>query len=250
MAILGAGIGVGSAVSGDASATTGAPPAAVAAPNDSGSGTGGAALPGAAGAPTGSGQAVPKPLADIEAQAEDVVDKVATGDWAAVGQDVATMRADWTSYGPAASSDGVPAATAGAFTTALDRLETASAARDAAATAQAANDASAATVEMLGRYDLGHPVEIGRLDVIGRQVVIDAGAGDFQAASGQMRQAEQQLAAAQPSLVAHGGDQVLTQTRATLAEMQRLAEARNADGLTTQATVLLEVVDGMEGLYG
>ena len=250
VAIIGAGIGIGSAAGGDATSTPGSPPAAVAAPNGTGNGAGGAAVPEPGGAATTTGRAVPKPLADIEAQAEDIVDKVAVGDWAAVNQDVTTMRADWTTFGPTAGSAGVPAATAGAFTTALDRLGVAAAAQDAAGTAQAANDASAATVEMLGRYDLGYPVEIGRLDVIGRQVVIDAGAGDFQAASGQIGQAEQQLAAAQPSLVAQGGDQVVTQTRATLVEMQRLADARNADGLTTQAKVLLEVVDGMERLYG
>lgn len=62
--------------------------------------------------------------------------------------------------------------------------------------------------------------------------------GGFPAA--QIRQPQQQLAAAQPSLAAHGGDQVLGQTRATLAEMRRLADTRNADGLTTQAMVLLE----------
>lgn len=247
LAIVGAGIGVGSAVGGTPAPA--APPAAVA-PADMGNGAGGPAVPKSTGASASAGTVVPKPLSDIEAQAEDVVDRVAVADWSAVVRDVATMRADWTSFGPTAASAGVPPATADAFAAALDRLGTAAAAQDAAGTAQAANDASSATVEMLGRYDLGYPVEIGRLDVIGRQVVIDAGVGDFPAATAQVRQAEQQLAAAQPSLAAHGGDQVLGQTRATLAEMQRLADARNADVLTTQAKVLLEVVDGMEQLYG
>lgn len=248
LAIAGAGIGIGSAVGAD---STPPQPAAVAAASAA-DGNGGSAPPGApvsGSAPGRATSAVPKPLADIEAQAEDIVDKVAVGDWAAVTQDVSTMRTDWAAYAPTAPSAGVPVATSDAFTAALDRLGTAAAAQDAAGTAQAANDASGATVEMLARYDLGHPVEIGRLDVLGRQVVIDAGKGDFSAATAQIHQAERQLAAVQPSLAAQGGDQVLAQTRATLAEMQRMADAKDGAGLTTQAKVLLEVVDGMERLY-
>lgn len=195
-------------------------------------------------------QGVPRPLADIEGQTEDIVDKVAISDWTTVSADVAAMRNDWARYSTAAVTDGIPASVVGDFQSALTRLQSAAASRDTVATAQAANDASGAAVEMLAHYDLGHPVQIGRLDVIGRQVVIDAERGDFRAAELQIQQANQQLSSAQQSLAAHGGDQVLTQATATLAEMQRLSATRDATGLKTQAAVLLEVVDGMEQLYG
>lgn len=249
LAIAGAGFGIGSVVDSDAAAQ---PQSAVAAASaDTGNGAGGpASSPAAGDTSTGTGRAVPASLSDLEAQAEDIVDKVAAGDWSAVSQDVSTMRADWATYGPTASAAGVPTATTDAFTAALDRLDAAAAAQDPVATAQAANDASAATVEMLNQYDLGYPVEIGRLDVIGRQVVIDAGKGDFAGATAQIGQAEQQLAAVQSSLSAQGGDQILAQTQNTLADMQRLADSGDAAGLTTQATVLLEQVDEMEKLYG
>jgi len=194
-------------------------------------------------------QAVPRPLADIEGQTEDIIDKLATRDWAAVRGDVTAMRSDWARYSPVAAAAGVPASVVDDFQTALARLPRAVATRDLAATAQAANDASGAAVEMLARYDLGYPVQIGRLDVIGRQIVIDVDRGDFRSAERALLSARQQLSAAERSLTAQGGVQVLDQAMATLAEMQRLTVARDATGLKTQAAVLLEVVDGMEQLY-
>lgn len=249
LVIVGAGIGIGSSVAADSGSGQPTVVAGASAPGGVGE-SGPFGAPSSGGAKSRTVGAVPQSLADIEARAEDIVDKVAAGDWAAVTQDVSTMHSDWAAYAPTASSAGVPAATRDTFATALHRLGATAAAHDAGGTAQAANDASGVTVEMLARYDLGHPVEIGRLDVIGRQVVIAAGNGDFSAATAQIRQAEQQLAAVQPDLAAHGGEQVLAQTRATLAEMQRMVDAKNGDGLTTQAKVLLEVVDGMERLYG
>lgn len=103
---------------------------------------------------------------------------------------------------------------------------------------------------MLAHYKLGHPVEIGRLDVIGRQLILAAEQQDFVQAERQVIKADQELTAAQRSLKAHGGEQVLDQARATLTEMTRLASRRDAAGLTIQAKVLLEIVDGMEQVYG
>lgn len=88
---------------------------------------------------------MPKPLADIEAQVDDIVDRVAVGDRAAVGRDVATTRSDWPTLGPTAGSARMPAATAWASTTALDRLGMAAAVQASVDTGEAANDASAAT---------------------------------------------------------------------------------------------------------
>lgn len=193
---------------------------------------------------------VPDPLADIEAQTEDIFDQVPQNSWDTITTDIAAMRKDWSAYRSTAARDGIPAGVQAGFTRALDTLESSAARRDAAATAQAANDASAAAVEMLGHYDLGHPVEIGRLDVIGRQVILDAQQQELTRAQQQIAAANQELTAARASLNAHGGQQVLTQAQATLTEMTRLAQRHDTTGLTTQAKVLLEVVDGMEQLYG
>lgn len=193
---------------------------------------------------------VPAPLNDIEAQTEDIFDQVPNNGWATITADVATMQRDWKDYRAAAATDGIPTAVQRSFTQALDQLATASAGKDGAASRQAANDASAAAVEMLSHYDVGHPVQIGRLDVIGRQVLLDAQHQQFGSALQQIANARRELSDVQGSLSDHGGSQVLAQTNATLTQMAGLAAARDASGLSTQATVLLEIVDGMEQLYG
>lgn len=195
------------------------------------------------------GKAVPTPLNDLEGQAEDVIDMVAANDWAKMGQDFSDMQTNWASYQPIAKTDGVPGNIQTDMATALSDLDKAVAAQDAAATAQAANDFSAGTVEAMSMYDVGHPVQIGRLDVIGRQIAIDAQAGDLASASQQIDAAQTQLDQVTTSLTDHGGKDVLTQAQATLDQMRTHVADQNADATDTQAKVFLEIVDGMEQLY-
>lgn len=195
------------------------------------------------------GKAVPASLNDLEGQAEDVIDMVAANEWATIRQDLADMQTNWTSYQPIAKADGVPATIRTAMATALTELDKAVAAQDAAATAQAANDFSAGTVEAMSMYDVGHPVQIGRLDVIGRQIAIDAQAGDFTGASNQIEAAQTQLDQVSTSLTDHGGKDVLTQAQATLKQLRTYVTEQNADAAKTQANVFLEIVDRMEQLY-
>lgn len=195
------------------------------------------------------GKAVPISLNDIEGQAEDVIDMVAANDWPRIRHDLADMQSNWTTYQPVAKADGVPATIQTDMSAALTALGKAVAAQDATATAQAANDFSAGTVEAMSMYDVGHPVQIGRLDVIGRQIAIDGQAGDFNGASEQIKAAQTQLDEVSASLTDHGGKDVLTQAQATLDQMRTYVTEQNADATNTQANVFLEIVDGMEQLY-
>lgn len=193
---------------------------------------------------------VPDPLNTIEGQAEDIIDIVPANRWTDVATDVGTVKDNWTTYRNQALNDGAARDLVNQFDRALADLQTAADAQRPADTMQAANDLSAATVELYGLYDVAHPVDIGRLDVIGRQVVLDAERQDLGAAGAQVDEAlgiwDGGLRA---DIVAHRGQAVADQTDATLAALQ----AAKADGdfatLTTQAKVLLEVVDAMEGLY-
>lgn len=194
--------------------------------------------------------AVPDPLNTIEAQAEDIIDIVPANRWDDVATDVQTVQDNWSTYRDQALNDGAARDLIAQFDQALTDLQAAADARQPAETMQAANDLSAATVELYALYDAGHPVDIGRLDVIGRQIVLDADRQDLNAAGAQVDRALSIWdGGLRADIVAHQGQTVADQTDATLAALQ----AAKADGdfatLTTQAKVFLEVVDAMEGLY-
>lgn len=87
--------------------------------------------------------------------------------------------------------------------------------------------------------------------MIGRQVILDAQQREFSRAQQQIAGASGELSAVESSPNANGGQQALAQARATLAEMDaQLTAHQDAAALTTQVKALLDVVDGMEQLYG
>lgn len=198
---------------------------------------------------TSTGQPVPKPLDELEAQSEDVIDIVPGGKWDQVAGDVATVDTAWAAYQPQGASDGAPAAVLTGMKTAVAALDAASRAQDPTGTMQAANDLSAGVVELYGLYDVGRPVGIGRLDVIGRQIVLDAAAKDQAGVQQQIAAATAQVAALEPDLAEHDGAKVIDQTQKLLAAMTAAAGTKDYATVTAKANDFLEAVDSMEELY-
>jgi hypothetical protein len=198
---------------------------------------------------TSTGQPVPKPLDELEAQSEDVIDIVPGGKWDQVAGDVASVDSAWAAYQPQGATDGAPAAVLTGMETAVGALDAASRAQDPTGTMQAANDLSAGVVELYGLYDLGRPVGIGRLDVIGRQIVLDAAAKDQGKVQQQVAAAMAQVAALEPDLADHDGTKVIDQTHELLAAMTAAAATQDYATVTAKANEFLEAVDSMEELY-
>ena len=190
---------------------------------------------------------VPDALASLEAGAEDVIDLVPDAGWAKIAREVDTMRTTWAGFRATAARD--DAAMAERVDRALGALADAAKAKAGVATTQAANDVSAPLIELLSRYDLGRPVQIGRLDVIGRQIVIDADARNLAAAGTQIAAARTEWTAVRADVLGHDGAKVSARAEAALDALQRAVDARDATTVSRKATELLEIVDAMEGLY-
>jgi hypothetical protein len=202
---------------------------------------------GGSGVASVSDRPVPRPLVRLEASSEDIIDQVPKARWTRISGDVVVMRRAWRRYAEAARS--LDAGLARRLDRALDRLEPAATAQSPGATVQAANDVSAPVVELFARYASGHPVQVGRLDVIGRQIVIEAARGDFPAARRQIAAARAQWRSVKTSVIDHGGRAVAKRTDATFALLQEAAVAGDAAAATKAANALLELVDGMERTY-
>ena len=193
--------------------------------------------------------ALPNSLITIEAAAEDIIDFAPSGDWEKINKDVTDIESAWKSYQPKASQDGASQEIQDAMTSALAELETASASKDASATMQGSNDVSAAVVELFALYGPKVPADIGRLDVLERQVILDVAAQDYSAATISLSKTMSVWREVKPSVLEHNGKDVAAQFEASL-EIQAVAvDSKNDTQLTNEARNGLEIVDALEGLY-
>lgn len=205
----------------------------------------GAATPSATPAPG----KVPNSLANIEAQAEDIIDVAPRESWQAINADVASISDSWTTYRPQAVEDGAQQTLLVTFDLAFVRLQAAATAQDKTATMQASNDISAVVVDLFDLYHPAIPVDVGRLDVLERQIVLDVAAGDFVGAEEVLANVNAVWVTLKPSVLAHQGEATAQQFEASLAAQAEALSEQDAGTLNREANDGLEIVDDMERLY-
>ena len=192
---------------------------------------------------------VPADLLTIEAAAEDIIDFAPSGNWDKISKDVTDIEAAWTSYEPRSKQDGAAQEIQNLMSSALAELEAASQSRDASAVMQGSNNVSAAVVELFALYNPVTPVDIGRLDVLERQVILDVQAQDYAAAMKTMEKTRSVWESVRASVLEHSGKDVAAQFEASLEAQVAALDAKDIDALTREAKDALELVDALERLY-
>jgi hypothetical protein len=125
----------------------------------------------------------------------------------------------------------------------------ASKSKDASATMQGSNDVSAAVVELFALYNPVTPADIGRLDVLERQVILDVAAQDYPAAMETMAKTRSVWENVKPSVLQHEGKDLAAQFDASLEAQAAALDSKEADALTREVSDALELVDALERLY-
>ncbi len=192
---------------------------------------------------------VPEALQTIEAQAEDIVDIAPDGNWAQIASDVAIIAEAWKTYQSSTSDNAIVQAFYDSFITALTHLTEASTAKNTEFTLQSANNVSAAVVDLFTVYNPVIPVDLGWLDVIERQTVFDATAGQLSAAADSIAKANAIWVRLRPSVLAHKGTEVALEFEANLYAQRTALVANDASRLIHNANGALEIVDSLEQLY-
>ncbi len=198
---------------------------------------------------TGAAGVVPDPLQTMEEAAEDIIDMAPGGKWDTIAKDTTAIAGAWTTYQPQAAAAGASQTTQDALSTALTRLQTASAAKNPQDTMQAANDLSAAVIEMFALYNPTIPAAVGQLDVLERQVVLDVAADDYTAAAATLARAQAVWESVKASVLSHDGMKVAAQFEESLAAQAAAIQAKDKRAVATEANNGLELVDGLETLY-
>jgi hypothetical protein len=193
--------------------------------------------------------AIPNDLETIEGAAEDIIDYAPSGNWDKINADVTDISNAWKAYQPLAGEAGISQELQDSMTSALTQLQEASASQDAAATMQSSNDVSAAVVEMFALYNPKIPADIGRLDVIGRQVILDVAVQDYPAAEASLARAKSTWEKVKPSVLDRNGQEVAGRFEASLTAIASALAAKDAATLTSEAKDMLEIVDELEKLY-
>lgn len=191
----------------------------------------------------------PQTLQMIEASAEDIIDLVPGAGWDRIAKDVNEIVTAWQTYLSEQGKE-APAATRQMLEAALTRLTREAQAQNAQATMQSANQVSAAVVEL---FDLYHPVvpaDLGRLDVYGRQVILDAQMhDDIMAAQNSLHQEEMIWQRLKSDVEARNGVEVAAQYTANLTQQAEAIKANDTAALIAAAKSALELVDSLEQLY-
>jgi len=192
---------------------------------------------------------VPNDLQTIEAAAEDIIDFAPSGNWDKISADVTNIATAWKAYQPLAGQAGASQQLQDAMSSALTQLQAASTSKDAATTMQASNNVSAAVVEMFALYNPKIPADIGRLDVIERQVILDVAKQDYSAAQASLSKAKSTWENVKASTLAHNGQEIADQFEASLTTQASALAAKDSEMLTKEARNALEIVDSLEQLY-
>jgi hypothetical protein len=192
---------------------------------------------------------VPEALSTIEMQAEDIFDVTPGGQWEMVSADVAAIGQAWQAFQAQAANHPVPQPFQDALAAAYESLQQAAASRDISGTLQAANDLSAGVVDLYTLYHPATPVDLGRLDVLERQVGRDIAANDRQAAADTLAKTNTVWVRIKPVILAHQGADMAKQFEKSLAAQQASLEKGDTSTVENESHSSLELIDALERLF-
>jgi hypothetical protein len=193
---------------------------------------------------------VPDPLRAIDEASVIIIEAIPGRNWSAVRAGLGDVRAAWDSYAGHSRQDGVPEAFDGALRDALVSLEQKVNGRSVSDMMQAANDLRAAALDVAWVFRPGAKADLGRLDVLGRQVALDASVTGFGAASDDVAKSNAVWERLKPFVLARpGGDAAATKYEASLAAQRRAVDRKSAVALSTEAKTALELVAALAKLF-
>lgn len=196
--------------------------------------------------PPASHGAVPPVVVAAEGLAEDIQADLDTLGWMAARTKLAQLQASRSALRTAVLAD--RAANVASYEAALDSLTTQISRRDRLASLESANRMSRALLALAADHDLTVPVQVGLLDVAGREAIYRAEGEHWQDASASVADLRVHYAAVQAHVAMK--DAALNERLARrLTALDAAVSAKDATRVRTVATGLLNDVDSLERTY-
>jgi hypothetical protein len=196
--------------------------------------------------PQASQNVLPPVVAQVEGLAEDIQTDLDSLGWTAARAKLVELQASDSTLRTA-----IPAAAAAALATyeaARDSLAAQIGRRARLAALASANRMSRALLAIAAEYDTTVPIQVGLLDVAGRDAINRAESGDWQGAGVSVAELQSQYAAVQAHVALKDTALDARVTR-ELADLKAAVSAKNAARVRTVATRLLDDVDLIERTY-
>ena len=190
-----------------------------------------------------SAQAVPPAVLAAEALAEDIQADLDTSGWQAARAKVVQLQANRAALRAAASGSRLAS-----YETALDSLTAQVRRHDRPASLASANEMSRVLLTITADYDLTVPVQVGYLDVAGRDAIYRAEAGRWRDASAAVATLRANYAVVRPH-VTDVKPILDRRLRQQLNALEGAVAAKGAARVRAIATALLDDVDLIERAY-
>jgi hypothetical protein len=188
---------------------------------------------------------LPQVASVAEGLAEDIQSDLDTLGWTDARARLTQLQTNRSTLRTAVVAD---PATLASYEAALDSLAAQIGRRDRLASLQSANRMTRVLLAVAANYDLTVPVQVGLLDVAGRDAIYRAEAGDWQAVAASVAELRTQYAVVQAHVA--GKDAALSARLAQrLTDLEAAVSAKEATRVRTLATALLEDVDLAERTY-
>ena len=187
--------------------------------------------------------AVPPAVVAAEGLAEDIQADLDTGAWQAAGAKLAQLQVNRPALQAAA-----PGPEFAGYETALDSLVARVRRRDRPAALVSANQMSRVLLTITANYDLIVPVQVGYLDVAGRDAIYGAADGRWQGAASAAAELRANYAVVRAH-VAQKDPTLDRRMRLRFSELDAAVSAKNGARVRVIATTLLDDVDLIEQTY-
>lgn len=192
-------------------------------------------------APASGAASVPKPLENAGHYGENVYDAVKLGDWKKANTELASLK---SATAQLRGSGGGNTARLGADVGALEKAVTA---KDRQAALLSSNKVTLDAANLSASYNTPVPVEVTKLDYYGRQLEIQAAAGDRTALKQTAADIQNTWSSVRPQVVANGGAVEAKQFDATVAKVQQAGSPARYGQLSKD---VLAQVDYLEKVFG
>jgi hypothetical protein len=181
--------------------------------------------------------APPAELAGITQGADSVFDAAQAGNWTKAANGLAGLTAAWNTY----QAGGVPPLLGAQMTAAVAALTSAVGAQQVAAARHQAIAVAYAAHDFRLRYLLPADIDLARLELWARQVLVDAAAGDGAAVSGDAATVEW----VRDRVVHALGTSDAAQLNTLVGDLRTAANGQNFAAATTAATGLRALIAGL-----
>ncbi|NOY90567.1 MAG: hypothetical protein GXP55_05100 [Deltaproteobacteria bacterium] len=194
---------------------------------------------------------LPPALDALESEAEDAYDYALDGQVSRVAAEAHGMTERWRAFRARAASAGASEVVLDQMDAAVRGLEeSAHQGVDPVVLARVTNALSAPMADLFGLYDTAVPSAVLELDYLGREVALDARQGKFNDAGVHLHRLELVFSSVGDAALEQHGQREVADFQASIDGMRAAIVARDAARLETAATSELELVDGLERVFG